>query len=77
MDVALPAFISLVNGASELTLRLISNRLPVVSGNLDPVYVVASLEWEERCGPAVSDPVRAIGAAAPHSSDFLHAVPCS
>ena len=46
----LPAFLSSVNGASELTLRLIPNRLPAVSGNRDPVYFTASLEWETRCG---------------------------
>ena len=76
LNLALPAFLSSVNGASELTLRLIPNRLPAVRcGNHNPVYVAASLEWEERCGAAVQDPVRAIAAVAPHSGDFLHAVP--
>ena len=48
VDLALSAFKSSVNGASELKLGLIPNRLHAVSGNCDPVYVVASLEWETR-----------------------------
>ena len=60
VDLALmPAFLSSVNGASELTLRLIPNRLHAVSGNCDPVYMAASLEWQTRCGAAVPDPVTA------------------
>ena len=59
VDFALPAFLSSVNGASELTLRLIPNRLHAVSGNCDPVYVAASMEWQTRCGAAVPDPVTA------------------
>ena len=59
MDLALPAFQSSDNGASELTfLRLIPHHHHAMSGNRDPVYVVASLEWETRCGAAVPGPVR-------------------
>ena len=58
VDLALPAFLSSVNGALELTLRLIPSRLHAVSGNCDPVYVAACLEWQTRCGAAVPDPVR-------------------
>ena len=108
VDLALPAFLSSVNGASELTLRLLPSRLHTVSGNRDSVCVAACLEWQTRCDAAVPDPARAgvqkawdapvvsrkreellsaaqnqagrarlIAAAAPHSGDFLHAVPCS
>jgi hypothetical protein len=108
VDLALPAFLSSVNGASELTLLLIPRRLHSVSSSSDPVYVAACLEWQTRCNAAVPEPARAgvqkawdepvvsrkreevmsaaqnqagrarlIAAAAPHSGDFLHAVPCS
>lgn len=108
VDLALPAFLSSVNGASELTLRLLPSRLLSVSGNLDPVCAAACLEWVNRYDAAVPDPVKAsvqkawdapivtwkyeevlqsaqdqagrarlLAAAAPHSGDFLHAVPCS
>ena len=108
VDLALLAYRSSVNGASELTLRLIPSCLHAVSGNCDPVYIAACLEWQTRCGAAVPEPVRAgvqqawdapvvnrireevlsaahnqagrarpIAAAAPHSGDFLHPIPCS
>ena len=108
MDLALPAFLWSVNGASELTLKLLPSRLHAVSGNRDPVCIAACLEWQTRCGSVVPDPARAgvqkswdapivsrkreevlsaaqnqigrarlIAAAAPHSGDFLHAIPCS
>ena len=108
VDLALPAFLSSVNGASELTRRLLPSRFQAASGNGDPVYIAACLEWQSRCSVAVPDPVRAsvqkawdapvmsrkyeevlsaaqnqagrarlIAVAAPHSGDFLNAVPCS
>jgi len=43
MDLALPAFLSSVNGASELTLLLLPSRLHSMSGNRDPVYIAACL----------------------------------
>jgi hypothetical protein len=108
VDLALPSFLSSVNGASELTLQLLPSRLHSLSGSHDPVYLAACMEWQTRCAAAVPDLARAgvqkawdapvvsrkyeevmsaaqnqagrarlIAAAAPHSGDFLHAVPCS
>jgi hypothetical protein len=108
MDLALPAFLSSVSGAVELTIQLLPSRLHAVSSTNDPVYVAASLEWQAHCNSAVPDSAHAgdqkawdipcvnrkrevvisaaqsqaglarlIAAAAPHSGDFLHAVPCS
>src|SRR5664279_804557 len=59
MDLALPAFLSSVNGASELTLKLLPNRLHAVSGNRDPVSIAVCLEWQTLCGSVVPDPARA------------------
>ena len=59
IDLALPAFLSHVNGASELTLSLLPSRLRSVSGNLDPVSAAAYLEWKNRYDAAEPDPVRA------------------
>ena len=108
VDLALPAFLSSCNGASDLTLRLLPSRLHAVSGNLDPVCTAACLEWKNRYDATEPDPVKAsvqkawdapvvsskreevlssaqdqagrarlLAATAPHSGDFLHAVPCS
>ena len=109
MNLALPAFLSSVNGAVELTIQLLPSRLHAVSSTNDPVYVAASLEWQAHCNSAVPDSAQAghqnkawdipcvnrkrevvisaaqsqaglarlIAATAPHSDDFLHAVPCS
>ena len=108
VDLALPAFLSSVNGASALTLRLLPSRLRSMSSNLDPVYVAACVEWKDRYDAAEPDTVRAsvqkawdapivcwrreevlqsaqdqagrarlLAVAAPHSGDFLHALPCS
>ena len=107
-DLALPAFLSSVNGAADLTMKLLPSRLHEVSGDRDPVCVAACLEWQTRSASIVPDPAksgiqkawdlpvvsrkreellsaaqsqvglaRLIAAAAPHSGDFLHAVPCS
>jgi len=59
MDLALPAFLSSVNGALELTLLLLPSRLHSMSGNRYPIYIAACLEWQTRCGAAVPDPSRA------------------
>jgi len=59
MDLALPAFLSSVNGALELTLLLLPSCLHSMSGNRDPVYTAACLEWQTRCGAAVPEPLRA------------------
>ena len=108
VDLALPAFLSSVHGASELTLQLLPTRLHAVSGIRDPLCIAACLEWQTRCDAAVLDServsiqrtwdaplvsrkreevlsaaqnqagrARLIAAAAPHSGDFLHPVPCS
>ena len=104
---ALPAFLFSINGASDLTLKLLPSRLHTVSGSSDPICTAACLEWQTLCDAAVPDSVRAgvqkawdepvvsrkrdvlsaaqsqaerarlIAAAAPHSGDFLHAIPCS
>jgi len=107
-DLALPAFLSSINGASDLIMQLLPSRLHVTAGISDPICVEASLEWQTRCSSAIPDAGRAaiqkawdkplvsrklegvmsaaqtqvgrarlIAAAAPHSGDFLHAVPCS
>jgi len=107
-DLALPAFLSSANGASPLTRQLLPTRLHASSGNLDPVCVEATVEWQSRCNSATPDTARTgiqkawdsplvsrkleevmsaaqtqvgrarlIAAAAPHSGDFLHAIPCS
>ena len=107
-DLALPAFLYSVNGASDLVLQLLPSRFSNSSGTLDQIYVAASLEWQTRCNSVVPEASRAgvqkawdvplvirkheevllaaqtqagrarlIAAAAPHSGDFLHAVPCS
>ena len=107
-DLALPAFLSSVNGAADLILQLLPTRLHAVSGSLDPLCVVACLEWQTHYNATIPDrtmagvqkawdgPVvsrkreelllaaqnqagraRLIAAAAPHSGDFLHAIPCS
>ena len=107
-DLALPAFLSSVNGASEMTLQLLPARLHAVSSIRDPAYIVASYEWQHRSTVVVPDGprigvqkewdtplvsrkleevfsaaqtqvgrARLIAAAAPHSGDFLHAIPCS
>ena len=107
-DLALPAFLSSVNGASELTLQLLPARLHAVSSIRDPAYIVANLEWQQRSTVVVPDGskigvqktwdtplvsrkleevlsaeqtqvgrARLIAPAAPHSGDFLHAIPCS
>ena len=107
-DLALPAFLSSVNGAAELTLQLLPARLHAVSSIRDPAYIVANLEWQQRSTVVVPDGskigvqkawdtplvsrkleevlsaaktqvgrARLISAAAPHSGDFLHAIPCS
>ena len=107
-DLALPAFLSSVNGASEMTLQLLPARLHAVSSIRDPAYIVANLEWQQRSTVVVPDGLRIgvqkewdtplvsrkleevisaaqtqvgrarlIAAAAPHSGDFLHAIPCS
>ena len=107
-DLALPAFLSSVNSASELTLQLLPARLHASSSTNDPVYIAASLEWQLRSNAVVPDEsiigvqkawdaplvnrkleevisaaqtqvgrARLIAAAAPHSGDFLHAIPCS
>jgi len=107
-DLALPAFLSSINGASELVLQLLPSRLHAAAGVSDPICIEACLEWQTRCSLAIPDAARAgiqkawdkplvsrkleevmsaaqtqvgrarlIAAAAPHSGDFLHAVPCS
>ena len=107
-DLALPAFLSSVNGASELTLQLLPARLHALSSTRDPVYIAANQEWQLRSNAVVPDGsrigvqkawdtplvnrkleevisaaqtqvgrARLIAAAAPHSGDFLHAIPCS
>ena len=107
-DLALPAFLSSVNSASELTLQLLPARLHAVSSMRDPVYIAANLEWQQRSTVVVPDGsrtgaqkawdtplvnrkleevlsaaqtqvgrARLIAAAAPHSGDFLHAIPRS
>ena len=107
-ELALPAFLSSVNSATEPTLQLLPARLHASSSNRDPVYIAANLEWqlpstavlpdESRIGvqkawntPLVSRKLedviifaqtqvgraRLIAAAAPHSGDCLHAIPCS
>ena len=107
-DLALPAFLSSVNSASELTLQLLPARLQAVSSTRDPVYIAANLEWQQRSTVVVPDGsrtgaqkawdtplvsrkleevisaaqtqvgrARLIAAAAPHSGDFLHAIPRS
>ena len=48
-DLALPAFLSSANGASPLTRQLLPARLHASSGNLDPLCVEASIEWQSRC----------------------------
>ncbi len=58
-DLALPAFLASVNGAAKLTLQLLPSRLHAVSGNLDPLCVAASIEWQSRCNTAVPDSARA------------------
>jgi len=58
MNLALPDFRSSVNGASELTLRLLRSRLHSMSGNRDPVHIAACLQWQTRCGAIVPDPSR-------------------
>ena len=45
-DLALPAFLSSVNGAADLTMKLLPSRLHDVSGDRDPVCVAACLEWQ-------------------------------
>ena len=55
-DLALPAFLSSVNGAAYLTMKLLPSRLHAVSCNYDPVYVAACVEWQTRCSSAVPDP---------------------
>lgn len=107
-DLALPAYLSSVHGASELTLQLLPRRLHAVSGSGDPTCTAACVEWQTRCNATVpvsasvgvqkawdapivnrkheeimsaapnqAGRARLIAAAAPHSGDFLHAVPCS
>ena len=56
-DLALPAFLSSVNGASELILKLLPSSLRAASANCDPLCIVASLEWQTRCNSTVPDPV--------------------
>ena len=106
-DLALPAFLSSVSGASELIVRLLPSRLHNSSAERDSLYVAACQQWQSLCNSAVPDPTsigiqkawdaplvdkkremvlsaaqnqvgraRLIAAAAPHSGDFLHAVPC-
>jgi len=58
MDLALPAFLSSVIGALELTLLLLPSRLLSMSGNRDPVYFAVCLEWQTRCCAAVPDSSR-------------------
>ena len=48
-DLALSAFLSSVNGAVELTQRLVPNRFHTVSDKLYLVNVATSLEWQTRC----------------------------
>ena len=56
-DLALPAFLPSVNGASELILKLLPSSLHAASANCDPLCIVASLEWQTRCNSTVPDPV--------------------
>ena len=55
-DLALPAFLSSVDYASELTLSFLRSRLHSVSGKLDPICHTACLEWENRFDSAEPDP---------------------
>jgi hypothetical protein len=59
VDLALPAFLSSCNGASDLTLRLLPSRIHEVSGNLDPVCTAACLEWKNRYDVTEPVPVKA------------------
>jgi len=45
IDLALPAFLSSGNSSLELTLLLLPSRLHSMSGNRDPVYIVACLGY--------------------------------
>jgi hypothetical protein len=57
-DLALPAFLSSVNGAASFTLKLLPSRLHAVSGDRDPACVAACLEWQTRCASTVPDPAK-------------------
>jgi len=59
MGHALPAFLSSVNDALELTVLLLPSRQHSMSGNHDLVYIAACLKWQTSCGAAVPDPSRA------------------
>jgi hypothetical protein len=59
MDFTLPAFLSSVNGAKELTIQLLPSRLHGVSSTYDLVYVAASLEWQANCNSAFPDSAHA------------------
>jgi hypothetical protein len=59
MDLALPAFLSSVNGSAALALQLLPSRFQVSSGIQDPVYVTAFLEWQTSCHAAVPESSRA------------------
>jgi hypothetical protein len=58
LDLALPAFLSSINRASELTQNLLPNRMRHSLGILDSLYITAQLEWQTRCSTAVPDATR-------------------
>ena len=45
MELALPAFLSSVNGSAALTLQLMPSRFHASSGIQDPFYVTAFMQW--------------------------------
>ena len=47
-----------VNGAADLTMKLLPSRLHEVSGDRDPVCVAACLEWQTRSASTVPDPAK-------------------
>ena len=54
-DLALPAFLSSVAGASTLTVRLLPNRLKDTSGLQDIFYTTSCIEWQTRCNSEFPD----------------------
>ena len=55
VDLALPAFLSSVSGASKLTLQLLPSRLHALSGSNDPIFVTACLEWQTKYDVSIPD----------------------
>ena len=54
-DLALPAFLSSVAGASTLTVRLLPNCLHDTSGLQDIFYTTSCIEWQTRCNSELPD----------------------